>query len=217
MIRPRLQLATSTLAATSIAIALGTHAPHLGAPSSVGGQALAMGAAWAVALSTAAWIGVTSLFALIAVIGRSGVAFSLTRAYAPRFVRHLVEASVVATLLVAPARAAVAGPAPTVPVALPGDQPVVRAPAPPAPAPVAKPKPVPIPPAIPARTHVVVPGDNLWRIARDELLGRGHTQPDTATIARYWWIVIERNRGTLRSHDPNLIYPGETIALPDPS
>jgi nucleoid-associated protein YgaU len=67
------------------------------------------------------------------------------------------------------------------------------------------------------RRHIVVAGDNFWRLARAELVARGNPAPDTATIARYWHLIVERNRASLRSHDPNLIYPGEVVALPAPT
>jgi hypothetical protein len=217
----RMKLVATALSAAAIAAVLGTHVPRSPGPVSAwNGQQLALVAAWVVASLAAAWISMTSTIALVALIVRRGATISLTRACAPRFVRHIVEASLVATLVVAPARAAIAAPPP--PVALVGDQPVVRAPAPaPAPAPTPTPRPKPAsPPRSPRpasnRSHVVVAGDNLWRIAQAELVARGQPNPDVATIARYWWIVIERNRDALRSHDPNLIYPGETIALPEP-
>ena len=58
---------------------------------------------------------------------------------------------------------------PTPTTAPAADEPFVRAPAAPvapdAPAPVPAPPAPPAPAPVPARTHVVVPGDNLWRIA----------------------------------------------------
>jgi nucleoid-associated protein YgaU len=59
-------------------------------------------------------------------------------------------------------------------------------------------------------------GDNLWRIARAELVRRGNVRPDDTTIARYWEAVIATNRTVLRSGNPNLIFPGELVALPEP-
>ena len=55
------------------------------------------------------------------------------------------------------------------------------------------------------------PGDNLWTIARGAL---GGTAAD-AEVAPYWNALIAANRSRLRSGDPNLIYPGEVLGLPD--
>jgi hypothetical protein len=68
-----------------------------------------------------------------------------------------------------------------------------------------------------ATTHRVVRGDNLWTIAREHLAGLrigGSGAPTNSEVAAYWLQVIKANQDTLRSGDPNLIYPGEKIALP---
>jgi nucleoid-associated protein YgaU len=65
------------------------------------------------------------------------------------------------------------------------------------------------------RVHVVVPGDNLWLIARAEVSrASGTDQPTDAQIAPYWRRVIAANRTTLRSGNPSLIFPGEVVELP---
>jgi len=90
--------------------------------------------------------------------------------------------------------------------------PAVTRPAPPR---VAAPSPTTI--AVPTRTrvHVVVPGDDLWQIARVEVTRvRGSDRVDDAQVARYWQRVIAANRSTLRSGDPSLIFPGELVTLP---
>jgi hypothetical protein len=82
----------------------------------------------------------------------------------------------------------------------------------------------PTAPAPPVRAHalttapspnrvVVHAGDNLWVIARRALDagGRGSEPPE---ITPYWRRVIAANESSLRSHDPNLIFPGEAIVLP---
>jgi hypothetical protein len=58
-------------------------------------------------------------------------------------------------------------------------------------------------------------GDHLWRLSErhlQQVLGR--PSPGEHAIARYWVRVVEANRGTIRSGDPNLIYPGEFVTLP---
>ena len=70
------------------------------------------------------------------------------------------------------------------------------------------------PPTSPSTEHRVVPGDNLWAIAAAQLatrLGRRPTEPE---VARYWAVVVDVNRARVRSGDPDLIFPGEMIALP---
>jgi hypothetical protein len=60
----------------------------------------------------------------------------------------------------------------------------------------------------------VVKGDNLWKLAATELKGAHGQRPSNAEIVPYWREVIETNVDELRSGDPDLIYPGETIELP---
>jgi nucleoid-associated protein YgaU len=97
------------------------------------------------------------------------------------------------------------------------EAPVPNAPAPPDPTPRS---PTPDGPAArePTMTvanHVVVPGDNLWRIAAAEVARRaGGAEPTDAAIVMYWRAVIAANRATLRSGDPSLILPGEIVTLP---
>jgi nucleoid-associated protein YgaU len=63
----------------------------------------------------------------------------------------------------------------------------------------------------------VVPGENLWTIARDrlaEVQGPRAAALSDRDIAAYWLKVIKANRGRLQSGDPDLIYPGERTVLP---
>jgi nucleoid-associated protein YgaU len=65
------------------------------------------------------------------------------------------------------------------------------------------------------RVYVVRSGDNLWRIARAEVIRTsGVARPDDTHVAPYWRRVIAANRTTLRSGDPSLIFPGEVVTLP---
>lgn len=62
--------------------------------------------------------------------------------------------------------------------------------------------------------HDVVAGEHLWSIAAAHLrhvLGR---QPGEAETATYWAHLIDVNRERLRSGDPDLIFPGETVLCP---
>jgi nucleoid-associated protein YgaU len=64
-------------------------------------------------------------------------------------------------------------------------------------------------------TVVVVRGDHLWKISErhlDSVLGRKATDGE---VSPYWRRVIEANREGLRSGDPDLIYPGEVVSLPE--
>ena len=96
--------------------------------------------------------------------------------------------------------------------------PVTSTSAPPVPAATAR---APAPPAaadpVPGHAYTVVPDDNLWTIAAAELsrqTGRGPDHLAEAEIRRYWLQVIDANRTRIRSGDPNLIFPGESILCP---
>jgi hypothetical protein len=64
------------------------------------------------------------------------------------------------------------------------------------------------------RRYLVQPGDNLWSIAAADLRERDPAA-EPAEIARYWRRVVAHNAASIRSGDPDLIFPGETIVLPD--
>lgn len=65
-----------------------------------------------------------------------------------------------------------------------------------------------------AETSVVVHvDDNLWKIAHTRLAADG-SDPSEADVAQYWVRIIEANQHRLRSGDPDLIFPGEEILLP---
>jgi nucleoid-associated protein YgaU len=59
-----------------------------------------------------------------------------------------------------------------------------------------------------------VPGDNLWRIARARIEASAPQRATDGEIVRYWRRLVDANRTTLRSGDPNLIFPGEILRLP---
>jgi len=64
---------------------------------------------------------------------------------------------------------------------------------------------------------VVEPGDHLWKISQAELARRLGRSVGPDEVALYWLSVIDANHDSLRSGDPDLIYPGEVITLPSPS
>jgi len=57
---------------------------------------------------------------------------------------------------------------------------------------------------------VVEKGDHLWKISQRHM----DSHSPGGAIAPYWLRVIEVNTPSLRSGDPDLIYPGEVIRLP---
>lgn len=60
-------------------------------------------------------------------------------------------------------------------------------------------------------------GDHLWGLAETRMsqaLGRPALDHE---VASYWREVVDENRGRIRSGNPDLILPGETILLPDPA
>lgn len=67
-------------------------------------------------------------------------------------------------------------------------------------------------PSIPAHQVIVIEGDNLWSLSAEALERHGAADPTVALVAEYWRLVIASNQ--VRSGDPDLIVPGETIDLP---
>ena len=68
-------------------------------------------------------------------------------------------------------------------------------------------------PSMATASVTVQPGDNLWKIARRHLQSLGE-DPANRRLATYWARVVDVNRSVLRSGNPDLIYPGETVLLP---
>ena len=65
----------------------------------------------------------------------------------------------------------------------------------------------------PPTPYTVRRGDNLWSIAAEHL-SEVIEVPSRSEVAHYWRTVISANEEHLRSGDPDLIFPGEVIALP---
>lgn len=94
--------------------------------------------------------------------------------------------------------------------------PIPDAAPPAAPVPVAPVAPAAVP-APTADTVVVEPGDSLWSIAEETLADAGGGEPDDRAVERYWRRLVDTNRSTLVDPgNPDLIYPGQTVVLPDP-
>lgn len=65
-------------------------------------------------------------------------------------------------------------------------------------------------------THEVRPGDHLWSIAEQILRERsGRAIVADHEIAPFWRQLIDANLPQLRSGDPDLIYPGEVLTIPE--
>jgi len=75
----------------------------------------------------------------------------------------------------------------------------------------------PDPPPRPAAAteYQVMGGDNLWGIATGHLAVSHPNAPlSDREMASYWAQVVEVNRDSLTSRDPDMIFPGEVIMLP---
>ena len=69
----------------------------------------------------------------------------------------------------------------------------------------------------PAGLATVERGDHFWAIAARVLEDAWGRAPADNEIAPYWRSLISENRGLLaRAGDPNLIYAGQTFAIPPP-
>lgn len=65
-----------------------------------------------------------------------------------------------------------------------------------------------------AAAYVVRPGDSLWRIAEGTLADRHGGVPLGAEIARFWPRIYETNRALIGAN-PNLIFPGQHLEIPE--
>ena len=65
----------------------------------------------------------------------------------------------------------------------------------------------------PADRYRVRAGDHLWAIAQRQVAVDG-ADDSTAVVADYWLRLVEAATPVLRSGDPDVIHPGELIALP---
>lgn len=63
-------------------------------------------------------------------------------------------------------------------------------------------------------TYIVQAGDSLWRIAERTLAARDSGEVTSADIARFWPTVYRANRALI-GDDPNLIFPGQPLQIPE--
>lgn len=61
---------------------------------------------------------------------------------------------------------------------------------------------------------VVEKGDHFWAIAEQELEQAWGRTPTDAEVVSYWQDVVDLNRDTISSGDPDLIFPGEELQIP---
>ncbi|MDP8958787.1 MAG: LysM peptidoglycan-binding domain-containing protein [Actinomycetota bacterium] len=67
----------------------------------------------------------------------------------------------------------------------------------------------------PDAVYRVRPGDSLWAIACRALRASG-SDPTDADVDRYWRVVYSANRSVV-GDDPDLIFPGQMLTLPEES
>ena len=68
-----------------------------------------------------------------------------------------------------------------------------------------------------AEPWTVAPGDSFWSIAEEILTDIAGHEPTEQAIRRYWVQLIETNRRRLADPaNPDLLFPGQLLDLPDP-
>ena len=178
----------------------------------------AAGVARAAATVAAWWLLATTGAYLLARLSPLPTAARTLRWCTPAAVRRVVDRAVVLSLgvMLAGGSAALAATLPP-PVPIPLPVPVPAPTAAPAPEPSAQPPPGPTQRARgsedAAEIHLIRSGECLWTIAADRLQRDGAAAPSDR-IARYWRAVVAEARPRLRSGNPDLIFPGESVPLP---
>jgi hypothetical protein len=64
------------------------------------------------------------------------------------------------------------------------------------------------------QNYTVVKGDHFWNIAKNHLQDTLKHKPTEDEVAHYWVKLVAANRATIRSGNPDLIYPQEVVKLP---
>lgn len=188
----------------SLPVPMPLPAPHL--PPAAALEALSLWGLRALALVVGWWVLGSGALYLGARLADRGAWTRRLRPLVLPVLRRAVDGAVAASLVTGAAHAA-----PLLPPGLappgPGagaDVPTVEAPA----APVAGTR------GTDVGWHVVEPGDHLWSIAEATLARRADEDPALGDLPGYWARLVEANRDRLRSGDPDLIHPGERLALP---
>lgn len=185
------------------------------------------------AVGTCWWLAASVALAIAARVVHWRPAAALVDRWSLPAVRRIADRAaggglVLATLLGPAAPALAAAPPPMI---VPADAPpppglvppgTAAPPAPTAPGPAAAvPPPATVAPGEPdggaGRSVVAQRGDHLWSIARAEVgraTGRAPASLRPSDVAPYWAQVVAANHTRLRSGDPDLVRPGERIALP---
>jgi len=197
--------------------------PHLAGPvATAPADDLARASCWVIAAVCTAWLSGTALASSIAFVGEGAGGVRRVVSWAPPIARHALRAALAGSLAVAPVPPPVTVHVGTDGRLAPGTRPSpARTTTTTAPRPPVRQRPAPSHRSLPprratSRAYRVQPGDNLWSIARAELARHLRRDPRDGDTAPYWLRVIDANRATLRSGDPNLIYPGEIVELPNP-
>lgn len=69
-------------------------------------------------------------------------------------------------------------------------------------------------PLRPGDHYRITPGDHMWNIAQRALAQAMPYPPTNQQIVAYWVDLIEANAKTIRSGNPDLLYPHEVLFLP---
>ena len=201
------------------------------------------GLAWIVALAATSWIALTTVASVVArvVHAQRGIRAIdwMTLPSIRRLAQRITALSVVASSLAAP-NTALASEPPPIPVVVTDEVaeeslPTIPGPvwSPPiiprlVPPPSSSPTPSVTPPSEDGRTTSIVavaqeaspqrytvrPGDNMWTITADYLAEVLAAKPSTNHVSRVWRVVMDLNRGSIRSGNVDLIFPGEVLILP---